>query len=98
VKSFGSKRGFPVFLSLCITLFPALAGAQQISLTPSTLSFGDVSVGSSKTQSVVVTNITKRSQRQWQGVHDQRDLLSRRPSRWTEYVLQRDVYPTFRRD
>jgi hypothetical protein len=60
VKSFGSKRGFPVFLSLCITLFPALAGAQQISLTPSTLSFGDVSVGSSKTQTVVVKNITKR--------------------------------------
>ncbi len=60
MKSFGSKRGFPVFLSLCITIFPALAGAQQISLTPSTLSFGDVSVGSSKTQTVVVKNITKR--------------------------------------
>ncbi len=60
MKSFGSKHGFPVFLSLCITLFPALAGAQQISLTPSTLSFGDVSVGSSKTQTVVVKNITKR--------------------------------------
>jgi hypothetical protein len=60
VKSFGSKRGLPVLLSLCITLLPALAGAQQISLTPSTLIFGDVSVGSSKTLAVVVKNITKR--------------------------------------
>jgi hypothetical protein len=60
VKSFCSKCGFAFFLSLWVTFFSALAGAQQISFTPSTLSFGSVGVGSSKTQTVVVKNITKR--------------------------------------
>jgi ASPM-SPD-2-Hydin domain-containing protein/centrosomal CEP192-like protein/HYDIN/CFA65/VesB family protein len=59
VKSFGSKCGFLLFLSLWVTFFSALAGAQQIAFTPSTLDFGSVGVGSSKTQTVVVKNITK---------------------------------------
>jgi hypothetical protein len=45
---------------LCITFFTALAAAQQISLTPSTLSFGTVAVGSSQSQTVVVKNTTNR--------------------------------------
>lgn len=60
MKSVSSKCGFLFFLAFWATLFSALAGAQQISFTPSTLDFGGVGVGSSKTQTVVVKNITKR--------------------------------------
>src|SRR5205814_8314948 len=59
-KSVSSKRGYRVLLSSLIALFSVSAGAQQISLTPSTLNFGNVGVGSSSTQVVVAKNITKR--------------------------------------
>lgn len=60
MKSVIAKRGYPVFLFLWIALFSVPAGAQQISFSPSTLSFGNVGVGSSKTQAVMVTNNTTR--------------------------------------
>jgi hypothetical protein len=56
VKSLSTKCVFLVFLSLWIASAPV--SAQRISLTPSTLSFGNVSVGSSKSQTVVVKNIS----------------------------------------
>ena len=60
MKNLGSKCIFSVFLAFLVISFSASAWPQQVSLSPSSLSFGSVSVGSSKTQAVVVKNITKR--------------------------------------
>jgi len=60
VKTSLSKSVFFVVLSLSVALIPSLAGAQQVSITPSSVDFGSVSVGNSKSQVVVVKNITKR--------------------------------------
>lgn len=45
-------------MGLAVTFFASFSGAQEISFTPSTLSFGSVSLGSSNTQPVQVTNVT----------------------------------------
>ncbi len=46
------------YSNLCFVLLSTLAGAQQIAVTPSTLNFGTVSVGSSQTQPLSVRNVS----------------------------------------
>lgn len=60
MKTLVSKCVFPVFLTLWIILIASSVGAQQVTITPSSLDFGSVGVGSGKTQVVTVKNITKR--------------------------------------
>jgi hypothetical protein len=60
VKNFGPKCLYLVFLFVPVATLSSLIQAQQISLTPSALSFGNIGVGASKSQTVVVKNITKR--------------------------------------
>ena len=59
MKTIGSKCVF-FFLFFVSSFFAVTVVAQQVSLTPATLNFGGVVVGGSKSQTVVVKNITKR--------------------------------------
>jgi hypothetical protein len=60
VKKFRFANRSGICLGWWIACFPLVAGAQQISFTPSALNFGTVAIGSSQSQTVQVTNITTR--------------------------------------
>ena len=60
MKVLGPKCVCLTLLFVSTAFFPNLIKAQQVGLTPSALSFGNVAVGISKSQTVVVKNVSKR--------------------------------------